>query len=175
MYSHSSPSSLRRQLTLFVPPEDAVTIEQVRQRFNKVQFDLIKAHVTLCREDELEDIDRVSANIRSLTYTEIQVTFARIERFDGGKGLFIPATGDATEFHAVRKHILAGLVEEPEKKLPHITLMHPRNATCTDEIFADVEKRTLPSNLRFTTISLIEQNKGGPWKTLQEFHLGNNT
>ena len=49
----------RIQLTLFVDPKEAVTIERVRQEFNPGQFKLIKAHVTLCREDEIQDLEKV--------------------------------------------------------------------------------------------------------------------
>ena len=48
---------MRRQLTLFVKKEDAETIEQIRQAFNPRQFELIKSHVTLCREDEIQNLE----------------------------------------------------------------------------------------------------------------------
>ena len=54
---------MRRQLTLFVDPKDAINIEQVRNEFNPRQFEIIKAHVTLCREDEIQDLERVMTNL----------------------------------------------------------------------------------------------------------------
>ena len=41
----------RIQLTLFIEENEAETIEQIRKEFNPEQYELIKAHVTLCRED----------------------------------------------------------------------------------------------------------------------------
>jgi hypothetical protein len=46
--------------------------------------------------------------------------------------------------------------------------MHPRNATCTDEILSLIQKIPLPTKLNFDTVSLIEQIDGGKWHTL--FH-----
>lgn len=47
---------MRRQLTLFVAGGVAADIDNVRQRVDPVQFGLIAAHVTLCREDELAEL-----------------------------------------------------------------------------------------------------------------------
>ena len=52
-------NNIRRQLTLFVEQKDAETIEKVRQEFNPKQFELIKSHVTLCREDEIQNLEQV--------------------------------------------------------------------------------------------------------------------
>lgn len=43
------PMSHRLQLTLFVPPQQAASIEAIRQTVNPLQYALIKSHVTLCR------------------------------------------------------------------------------------------------------------------------------
>ena len=43
----------RRQLTLFVEPPENLIIEEIRRRYNPIQFELINCHVTLCREDEI--------------------------------------------------------------------------------------------------------------------------
>ena len=45
---------VRRQLTLFLTEQNQI-IEEIRATYNPKQFELIKAHVTLCREDEIED------------------------------------------------------------------------------------------------------------------------
>jgi 2'-5' RNA ligase len=162
---------IRRQLTLFVNPRDAETIERVRQKYNPIQFDLIKAHVTLCREDEIHNMEQVMTNLSRLTQTEIVIDFGKIERFDKGKGLLLPATKDNSDFQALRKNILLGLSENPRIHEPHITLMHPRNSTCTDDIFEQVEKLSLPTKLEFKRISLIEQSNGGQWRVLQEISV----
>jgi hypothetical protein len=164
-------NNIRRQLTLFVHEKDAETIEQIRQKFNPLQFELIRSHVTLCREDEIHDIERVMANLSRLTKASIVIEFGKVARFDNGKGLLLPATIDSLEFQELRKEILFGLIDNPRKQEPHITLMHPRNSTCTDFIFSEIEKQSLPAKLEFATISLIEQENGGKWRVLQEFEL----
>ncbi len=37
----------RRQATLYLPLPDSTAIESLRSRFNRVQFELIRAHVTI--------------------------------------------------------------------------------------------------------------------------------
>ncbi|MBS1592599.1 MAG: 2'-5' RNA ligase family protein [Bacteroidetes bacterium] len=166
-------SNIRRQLTLFVEPTDAITIEQTRQKFNSRQFEIIKAHVTLCREDEIENLDQVISNLFLLTQTQqnIFIKFGKVARFDNGKGLFLPATNDNKDFENLRSQVLLGLYDNPRNQEPHITLMHPRNSTCTDDIFRQIEKLNLPTKLEFKRISLIEQENGGQWKTLKDFEF----
>jgi 2'-5' RNA ligase len=168
-------SNTRRQLTLFVEQRDAETIELVRKEFNPTQFGLIKSHVTLCREDEIEDIELVVSNLLLLTQPEIVIAFGKAARFDNGKGVFLPATSGNAEFEEIRRQVLVGLCDKPRKEDPHITLMHPRNSTCTDHIFEQIEKISLPTELTFQRISLIEQEDGGQWKILQEFELKDRT
>ncbi len=164
-------NNIRRQLTLFVDPKDAETIEQVRQQFNPVQFELIKSHVTLCRENEIENLDQVISNLLVLSKTEIVIEFAKAARFENGKGVLLPANNDYREFQELRRKVLAGLTNNPRIQEPHITLMHPRNSTCTDRIFLQIEKRNLPTKLKFNKISLIEQQDGGQWKILNEYEF----
>ena len=161
--------NIRRQLTLFVDPKDAEPIEQIRQEFNPRQFELIKSHITLCREDEIENLEQVISNLFSLTKTEIVIQFGKVARFDDGKGLFLPATTDNEQFQELRRQVLLGLNDNPRMQEPHITLMHPRNSTCTDKIFEQIKKIRFPSKLKFRRISLIEQKDGGQWNILQEF------
>lgn len=166
-------SNIRRQLTLFVEPIDALTIERVRQRFNPQQFELIKAHVTLCREDELKDLEKVIANLFLLIETQrsIHIEFSKVKRFENGKGVFLLATGENKEFKELRKQVLNSLYDNPGNHEPHITLMHPRNSTCNDEIFSEIEKLILPAKLEFKRISLIEQENGGQWRVVREFEF----
>lgn len=168
-------STIRRQLTLFPEPADVLIIEQIRQEFNPIQFELIKAHVTLCREDEIENLEQVLSNLLLLARTQqkIYIEFGKVARFDNGKGLFLPATNDNKQFENLRKQVLTGLIDNPGKQEAHITLMHPRNSTCTDHIFELVEKINLPAKLEFKQISLIEQENGGQWKILKNFELQN--
>ncbi len=162
---------IRRQLTLFVDQKDAETIEEVRREFNPRQSQLIKCHVTLCREDEIENLEKVFANLSLFAPTEIVIEFGKVERFDNGKGLFIPTKNENYEFQNLRRQILSGIIDSPRKQEPHITLMHPRNSTCTEDIFEHIRKIEFPTQLAFKKVSLIEQEDAEPWRLLREFKL----
>ena len=43
--------SVRRQATLYLPSEVAQNVEEIRHKWNPAQARLIRAHVTLCREE----------------------------------------------------------------------------------------------------------------------------
>ena len=159
----------RRQLTLFIPGGND-TIEKIRATFNPAQYNLIPAHVTLCREHEINPIEKAIENIRFITRDKpIRIAFNLPGRFDNGKGVFIPAKKENTDFHELRQTVLTGLVEFPPEHLPHITLMHPRNSTCTDFIFEQIINYDLPTELFFDTICLIEQHNGGRWVIIEQF------
>lgn len=161
----------RRQLTLFVSGDNG-TIEKIRSQFNPVQHKLISAHVTLCREDEIIHIDRVIKNIELIKSDDpLKITFDKVDRFEEGKGVLIPAKAENNEFHDLRKKILKGVCELPRLHRPHITLMHPRNSTCTDNIFNQIRQYKLPTELSFDKISLIEQENGGQWTIKKEFQI----
>jgi 2'-5' RNA ligase len=161
----------RIQLTLFVDDKDSEAIEQIRSTFNPVQYDLIKSHVTLCRENELAALEKITKNLLTLNHDSINIHFGKVARFSGGKGVLIPAMGDHANFQSLRKSILKGIFEEPGKMEPHITLMHPRNSICTDDIFEQIQKVTLPNMIEFRKISLILQENGDKWKVVKEFSL----
>ena len=163
--------SKRTQLTLFVSENVSAAIEAIRRQYNPVQHSLIAAHVTLCREDELLDIEKVLQNLNQLSFPAITIRFGTPERFDEGKGVLLPALEENTAFQELRKAVLKGVIEQPRNHQPHITLMHPRNATCTDEIMENIRKSDLPSEIEFGHISLIEQIDGGKWSIIQTFHL----
>jgi 2'-5' RNA ligase len=162
----------RQQLTLFINGSDATVIETIRNQFNPEQAALIKAHVTLCREDEIVPIEQVLKNLESLNEPVVSIDFGEVMRFSEGKGVLLPAIGSAKSFHQLRKTVLTGLVEQPRLQEPHITLLHPRNSTCTDAIFNQIKANRFPGTLEFKTISLIEQEEGKEWVLLREFKLG---
>ncbi len=168
-------TNIRRQLTLFVQLKDSENIEQIRQEFNPIQSEIIKSHVTLGREDEIENLDEIITNLNRLTNKNISIEFGEVARFENGNGVLLPAKGDNVEFQELRKYILFGLKVNPGIHEPHITLMHPRNSTCTDTIFAQIKKINLPTKLEFKSISLIEQKDSGQWKLLQDFKFKDGT
>lgn len=163
--------SKRRQLTLFLEGQEAEAVETVRWAFNPLQYELIKAHVTLCREDEIEPLEKVMGNLTNLKLGRFAVDFGEVIRFSEGKGVLIPAIGDNVQFHKLREHILKGIIGKPRKHEPHITLMHPRNSICTDELFEYIQKHPFPNRVTFSKISLIEQKQGKEWVVLKEFYL----
>lgn len=163
------PPSIRRQLTMFVPSPDATVIELIRGQYNPLQRALIDSHVTLCREDEIVSLERVLQNLERLRHPVLTIGFGGAMRSEGGKGVLLPAIDGRAEFQHLRKMVLAGVCDDPRRQEPHITLMHPRNSTCTDEIFEAINSYKLPLFIRFNTISLIEQVDGGPWQIRQAY------
>jgi 2'-5' RNA ligase len=161
----------RTQLTLFIPKQDAICIEKVREAHNPEQYKLIHAHVTLCREDELDQIDRVTLNLEQLQFECFAINFGAVERFAQGKGVLLPAIGDNDVFQKLRSTVLNGIIDQPRQHAPHITLMHPRNATCTNEIFESIQKNSFPQQITFDQISLIEQEIGKKWQILKTYKL----
>jgi len=163
--------NIRQQLTLFVAEDDAKEIEAIRKRYNLLQSELINSHVTLCREDEIKNIDKVLENLNILDQKEISIHFGQVIRFNNDKGVLMSATNETHQFHLLREKILKGVEANIRQHEPHITLMHPRNSTCTDRIFDIIKKANLPTRLNFDTISLIEQVDGGQWRTILKFNL----
>jgi hypothetical protein len=162
-------TTTRRQLTLFVDTKYSKEIEKIRQEYNPVQYDLIKAHVTLCREDELENSAQIAENLASLNHEPITIHFDKIIRFSDEQGVCISALPDNSEYHSLRNAILKNTgMRFPE---PHITLMHPRNASCTNEIFETIRRMKFPEQIRFDRISFIEQASGGKWNIVNEYLL----
>jgi 2'-5' RNA ligase len=165
------PNTTRRQLTLFVNKGDKKEIEAIRQKFNPVQYELIGCHVTLCYEDEMQNFGKVLTNLETLKHPLLTIHFDKPVRFDNGKGVLMPGAERNIAFQQLRAEILKDAGPVVRQVQPHITLIHPRNAVCTDDIFTSITKTPLPSQLKFTTISLIEQVGGGPWQTINVFNL----
>ena len=65
----------RRQATLYLPLADSTAIESLRARFNRVQFELIRAHVRLCREDEVSDWDKIASRLSDPGSIEVKLSF----------------------------------------------------------------------------------------------------
>jgi 2'-5' RNA ligase len=162
----------RKQLTLFIHDSNKV-IEKIRAKYNSEQHNLISAHVTLCREDEIEEINKVIERIKLISLKRpIRIEFKKVERFSEGKGVLIPAIDKNIEFRELRKSVL-GQTKLTKEQYPHITLMHPRNSECTNEIFKKIKSQNLPTELIFERISLIEQIKGEKWNVIKEFNIVN--
>ena len=52
---------------------------------------------------------------------------------------------------------------------PHITLVHPRNGTCTPEAIQAAAMLPFPASVTFSGCALIKQEDGKAWETIREF------
>jgi hypothetical protein len=112
-------------------------------------------------------LDYVLKQLSNVQFPVFEVFSAKPKRFYEGKGVFIPVIDPKDHLGKLRKLIL------PNSKMiePHITIMHPRNSTCTDEIFQEILRHPIPTNVTLTSISLIEQEIGKKWNVLQSFTM----
>ena len=149
----------RRQASLFLP--DQFRIESLRLRYNPVQARLIPTHVTLCREDEVADWDALRARLESLCPFEIVLRFDEPVRENNF--VFLPVVEGSDQFHEFRCAILGN---DARRHVPHVTIIHPRNGTCTDQIFADITATVSSFQHTFREVMLIEQEGDGVWKTI---------
>ena len=122
----------RMQLTLFVEPPENLIIEEIRRRYNPIQFKLINCHVTLCREDVIGEIDRIIENLDCLIKNKFIITFGNVIKFSDGKGIMLEGDGDNFSFHELRNKVLKGVVNNPQRKMatlrPPFLCAKPRRA-----------------------------------------------
>ena len=161
----------RRQLTLFLDEAATALVEKIRETFNPKQHQLIPSHITLCREDEIEDLATVQKNLAELKVKPFHLELGPPRRFYEGKGVFLPVQDDQGQFKNLRVLVLKQVITKLRDHEPHITLMHPRNSTCTDLIFESIQRYELPLAVHITTISLIEQEIGEKWRVLKQYNL----
>ncbi|MEO8200287.1 MAG: 2'-5' RNA ligase family protein [Gemmatimonadota bacterium] len=159
--------STRRQATLFVPPPHNPALEALRTRFNPVQSDLIRAHVTLCREDEVDDWMLLSSRLAGITPIAVTLRFTAPVR--DRDLVYLPASGSTESFDSLRHSLLSPGGQPPRKHQPHITLIHPRNGTCSDADFMEIATQVEPFQVTFRAVTLIEQVDGGRWTDIAAF------
>lgn len=161
----------RKQLTIFLDKIESEPIESIRRKFNPKQFELIKSHITLCREDEIEELSRIQKNLENIDLYEFKLHTNGLIRFSEKKGLLISINDKEGKFCRLREIILKNGNDIPREHKAHITLMHPRNSICNDENFDEIRKVKMPKIISIRKISLIEQELGKEWKTLKEYEL----
>ncbi len=160
----------RRQLSLFVPEVSAALIEVIRQHVDPVQSRLIRAHVTLARDEEVEPLspDLVAERLRQACISPLTLRFGAPKSFEG-HGVLLPCTGGAPDFHRLRAHVLgSSSVAEPTA---HLTLAHPRNPHAPGNVAASHAALAAPRSITFPTICWIEQEGGEPWVVRRLFRL----
>jgi 2'-5' RNA ligase len=152
---------------------DVNGIEDLRIRFNPLQAQLIPAHVTLCREDEVDDWMALQTRIQAQLPIALTLSFGPPVR--DGNLAFLPATEGIEHIDDLRHRLLDNGIMRPRKQTPHVTIIHPRNERCTDAVLEEISQRLQPFTLTLREVSLIEQTKGGRWVRLAHFGNGPDT
>jgi 2'-5' RNA ligase superfamily len=153
-------NSLRRQATLFLRHAE---LDRLRLKWNPEQASLISTHVTLIREDEVDDWEALAERL-GRTQVSVQLEFGKPQR--DGHFVYYPCVAGQDLFQRLRCELLQVSLEMLHKPQPHITLIHPRNGHCTDTKFAEVLELAQPFGWCFDTVSLIEQTAGGCWREI---------
>lgn len=166
----SDPVTTRVQLTLFVPGAAAEVVESVRKSLDPIQFKLIPAHVTLCREDELEALNSAALQLRLAAPEAKPITldFGPPERFDT-HGILLPCISGDDEFQALRRLVLGSKCAR--RQSPHITLAHPRNPRSPNNSLTAAASLAGGLRVRFRTVCRIRQDGNSPWQVLDRFPL----
>jgi hypothetical protein len=154
----------RRQATLYLPEPHAAAVEQLRSTHNPAQHALIRAHVTLCREDEVHDWTELASRLKTIGPIAISLVFGSPVR--DGNLVYLPVTSLTSSFDRLRTSLLARSGTSVRKHEPHITLIHPRNGSCSDATFAQIMSHSIPFEATFRAVTLISQEGGGPWRDL---------
>lgn len=158
----------RIQLSLYVPEPSNLELERVRRILDPVQAGLIPAHVTLCREDELVDIDLAALDSRLSKSRPgvISLQFGKPESFHQ-HGILLPCIAGEEAFHALRLWVLNTSVIR--RQMPHITLAHPRNPKFESNTDDNISKASSEFVIQFPNICLIQQEGASAWKVLREY------
>lgn len=160
----------RRQLSMFVPAAEGLQLESVRRELDPVQAALIPAHVTLCRDAEIDQfsIAEIEARISNAAVQPIRLRFGRPVIFEG-HGVLLPCVAGEPAFHELRTHVLGTTAIRRHE--PHITLAHPRNPPASKCGLAGGMGYAENHSFTFATIVFIEQTGAAPWQVLREFSL----
>ncbi len=156
---------MRRQLTLFLPPDQRAVVEPIRQRLDPRQHAVIQAHVTLCRDGELVHWEVISQRLASLGEISITMQFGEPQVLPDGCVLLRPTHG-AEQYQHLRQSILGSSANVHGA---HITLLHPRNAAGVSYNLAEIAPALAGLTATFRTIAVIEQYGSAPWLVQQEF------
>ncbi len=161
--------STRTQLSLYVPQPAGASLEALRRLLDPIQANLIPAHVTLCREDELAHLPpgELEARLASPKAQPVTLHFGRPVAFDG-HGILLPCIAGADDFQALREHLLGSTAR---RHAPHLTLAHPRNPKSANNHLAHAESLPTPLSFTFAIVRHIEQTASSPWRVLREFPL----
>ena len=165
---------MRNQLTLFVPPQNADVLKTTRMTLDPIQAKLIAAHVTLCREDEIENFSSIKlrARLAASGIKNVTLRFGAPETFSG-HGILLPCIAGEQEFHALRQFVLG--TKNARRHAAHITLAHPRNPRAVGNSLANALGLAHGFCVTFTSITHIQQEGAMPWQHLDEYPLSVST
>ncbi len=139
-----------------------------------MQASLIAAHVTLCREDEItsRDIDAFLQRARDWPYGPLHLTFGPPESFLG-HGVMLPSEHGVEQFQLLRQWLL----QRPDARVhrPHLTLAHPRNPRASDNTVDALAQAPRRLDVRFSSVTIIQQTGSEPWRVVREASLGGDT
>ena len=160
----------RSQLSLYVPAPMAEPLESVRRVVDPVQSSLIPAHVTLCREDELAQLEPgvIASRLATPPVKSVTLQFGKAESFYE-HGILLPCVAGEHEFRSLREHLLGS--RNIRHQSPHITLAHPRNPKAHGNCLASAHMLPESFSIAFSTVTLIEQTGIAPWRVLDTFYL----
>jgi hypothetical protein len=154
--------STRRQLSLFLPEPERSLVDAVRAEVDPRQHALIPAHVTLCREDEVEDWDALWKRLEALGPIRVELELGAPLRLSH-RTILLPVSGSTASFDELRTALLG---ESAPSMRPHVTLLHPRNGAGKDGCLDVARKKRLPASVILREVSMIEQVDGGTWRVL---------
>jgi 2'-5' RNA ligase len=155
---------------MYVPEPEASELEGVRRLLDPVQSSLTPAHVTLCREDELAEVntDSLASRLIDAKAKHVTLRFGRPEIVHE-HGILLPCIAGREAFHALREHVLGS--RAIRHQAPHITLAHPRNPKSSKNSLANANRLPEAIAIRFAHIVLIEQTGATPWRVLQTYEI----
>lgn len=164
-------SSTRVQLSLFVPEPIRSQIDAIRESLDPVQHRLIGAHVTLCREEDIDliGLETLKRKLQDADMPTVTLRFGPAERFHE-HGILLPCVEGQEVFQSLRQIVL-GPDHSSRRQTPHLTLAHPRNPKAPGNDLALAATLSVGLTICFDVISLIEQTNHQPWKILDQYRL----
>jgi hypothetical protein len=148
----------------------AKDVESVRRLLDPIQASLIRAHVTLCREDELEKLGslELEARLRDYEPGALSLRFGPPERFHE-HGMLLPCVEGQEDFQALRRWVLSSSAAKPHAA--HITLAHPRNPKSAGNTSENATLLARGLSVTFPAVALIRQQGSAAWEQLSEYQF----
>ena len=158
----------RTQLSLFVSEPTLNRLEHIRQLVDPTQAALIPAHVTLCRDEEVQFLSPSLIGSRLETQPPILIEFRTVEQVDG-HGLILRITDSQDGFQRLRRCVLG---PDAKRSDAHITLAHPRNPKVNGNRLGAVDIALPVSVLFDKAVLIVQDTMDTPWRITYEFRFG---